>query len=358
VHVDFLIIGQGVCGTLLSWNLRNLGSSFLVIDTALPANSSRVASAHINPVTGKRHVKSWMYDTLLPAALKSYHSMEAEFGNLLITQCSLLQFHTSRQEEETFVERASLLPGHLQLAQEVEVHQWFQSYRGVGTIAPCWLVQGNTLLNCWRATLSQQDQLLEETFDIADLQVNREKVIYKGITASKIIFCDGPATSSNPYFSLLPFSFNKGEAIIASIPGLPNDHIYKYDLKIVPWQDDLFWIGSSFEWKYDNLEPTTRFREKVDLVLKSWLKLPYSIVDHLAAERPSSVDYRPFVGVHPIYSSICILNGMGTKGYSQAPYFAKQLAALLVHDTPVLPDVDVQRYKKVLARPAKDQGAT
>jgi hypothetical protein len=45
-----------------------------------------------------------------------------------------------------------------------------------------------------------------------------------------------------------------------------------------------------------------------------------------------------------------IFNGMGAKGCSLAPYFARQLTRLLVHGEPVMAEVDVQRFKKVLSR--------
>ncbi len=350
MEVDYLIIGQGICGTLLSWNLSKIGKSFLIIDNADPASSSMAASALINPVTGKRYVKSWLYDTLLPAALESYRSLEIELNRPLLSQCSLFQFHTSPQDRETFEEKASLLPEHLSIADSADFRSLFQSYYGVGTISPCWIIDVHCLLNSWRQVLSAGSQLLQETFDFSRLSVSGQDVTYKDIRASKIIFCEGSSAGNNPYFSLLPFSVNKGEAIIASIPGLPNEHVFKQDLKIVPWQNGLFWIGSSFVWKYDDVLPTTRFRDRVRFVLDNWLKLPYSIVEHFASERPSSVDYKPFVGIHPFHPSVAIFNGMGTKGYSQASYFAKQLADLLVGGKEILPDVSVQRYKGVLGR--------
>ena len=46
--------------------------------------------------------------------------------------------------------------------------------------------------------------------------------------------------------------------------------------------------------------------------------------------RPAAVERRPFVGVHSLYNQIAILNGMGSKGCSLAPWFAKELASNLI----------------------------
>ena len=64
--VECVVVGQGVCGTFLTWYLKKAGMSFIVIDNNDPASSSRVAAGVINPVTGRRIVKTWMINELMP----------------------------------------------------------------------------------------------------------------------------------------------------------------------------------------------------------------------------------------------------------------------------------------------------
>ena len=84
--------------------------------------------------------------------------------------------------------------------------------------------------------------------------------------------------------------------------------------------------------------------------LNQWLQLPYDIVDHIASERPANRERKPFVGLHPIKKNIGIFNGMGTKGCSLAPYYAAELTNHLIHQTPINPLADVQRFKNILSR--------
>ena len=84
--------------------------------------------------------------------------------------------------------------------------------------------------------------------------------------------------------------------------------------------------------------------------LNFWLKVPFEIVDHVASVRPANMERRPFVGLHPKFSAVGILNGMGTKGCSLAPFFAKQLADHLTEGKPIYADADVKRFEKILAR--------
>jgi hypothetical protein len=56
--------------------------------------------------------------------------------------------------------------------------------------------------------------------------------------------------------------------------------------------------------------------------------------------------------VHPLHNQIAILNGMGSKGCSLAPWFAKELTGHLVNNKPINSLTDVKRYGNVLKREA------
>jgi glycine/D-amino acid oxidase-like deaminating enzyme len=350
MQLDYIILGQGICGTLLSFELYKQSKTFVVIDKANNSGSSRIASGLMNPVTGKRFVKSWMYDELLEKALSTYEELEEALGCPLLHKASLIQFHTTINEQYAFFDKTMENAEYLHLNTHPErIRPYFNTAFDTGIIEPCWVVDAMTLLEQWREKLRKNNSLIEEDFEWNDCQVFTDNVIYKEFEARQLICCEGAHAFHNPYFSLLPFSLNKGEVVIARIPDLPNDYLYKQQqLKIVPLKDDVFWIGSSFEWKYDNIGTTNQFRTRVEETLKSWLKPPYSIIAHFAAERPSSVDYRPFVGLHPTHSVLGILNGMGTKGFSQTPFFAQQMASLLCDNTPVLPAANISRFKRIL----------
>jgi glycine/D-amino acid oxidase-like deaminating enzyme len=348
--VDYLVVGQGLCGTFLSWNLLKEGKTVLVIDDSQPYSATKVASGVINPVTGRRIVKTWMIDEILPFAKEQYTLLGEELGVELIRQCNVLQFHSTIQVRDAFTERYVADRQYLDIADDEQWKSYFNFMYGIGEIDPCLLINLNLMLEKWRTKLLQQSLLIEEKFDLQHLQINQDTIFYKGITAQKIIFCNGTSTFDLPFFKLLPYATNKGEAIIAEIPGLPKTNIFKQAFSIVPWKDDLFWIGSTYEWEYNDVLPSERFRKKVEEVLNFWLKLPYRIVEHMASVRPATVERRPFVGLHPQHSPVGILNGMGTKGCSLAPYFAKQLSEHLVHNIPISPEADVQRFRRILSQ--------
>jgi glycine/D-amino acid oxidase-like deaminating enzyme len=206
------------------------------------------------------------------------------------------------------------------------------------------------MLNGWRQLLQQKDALLDEWFDVQALSISAEGVRYRDIAARAVFFCDGVSGFENPWFRLLPYARNKGEALIVRISDLPRTHIFKQGINIVPWQEDLFWIGSSYEWDFADTLPSENFRRKTEAQLQHWLKLPFTVMDHLASERPANLERRPFAGFHPLHPQIGILNGFGTKGCSLAPYFAQQLCAHITEGKSIHPLADVQRFTRILSR--------
>src|SRR5215210_2108200 len=105
--IDYLIIGQGLCGTFLSYYLLKAGKEVIVIDKNEPFTASKVASGVINPVTGRRIVRTWRIEELLPFAVNAYTELGNEFGESLVKQHSVLDFHPTLQMKEAFEKRLS-----------------------------------------------------------------------------------------------------------------------------------------------------------------------------------------------------------------------------------------------------------
>jgi glycine/D-amino acid oxidase-like deaminating enzyme len=192
------------------------------------------------------------------------------------------------------------------------------------------------LLLLWRTKLAEMNLLVGQNFDMEAADIGQHSVQFADITAEKVIFCDGVASILNPFFQLLPFAPNKGEALIIKAEGLTNEHVFKKGMLLVPFgNDNLYWVGSSYQWAFDNDQPSTLFLDKTTALLKQWLKVPFQIETHKAAVRPATLERRPFVGFHPLQNNVGILNGMGTKGSSLAPFFAHQLVQHLVYGFPI-----------------------
>jgi len=340
-HSKIIIVGQGISGTFLSYYLWKEGKDVLVFDEFKNNASSNITSGVINPVTGRRIVRTWMIEEIMPFAINAYQLLEQFLQIHIVHQTNILDFHPTAQMQLAFDERAKEEAYLLDITNTKSWQQFFNYDFGIGEINPCWQINIQLLLQAWKKFLLEKEMLIEQKF--TQEHINE----YKDCT---IIFCDGVANSAFSFFNLLPYAPNKGEALIAEIDDLPRKNIYKQSCAIVPWKDNLWWIGSNYEWNYLNDLPSQEFSANMEQKLKSFLKLPYKIVDHFAGLRPANLERRPFVGFHPIHKNIGILNGMGTKGCSLAPYFANQLAANILHQTPIHPNADVKRFTGILSK--------
>lgn len=357
MRVEFLIVGQGVSGTFLSYYLQKEKRSFLVIDTNDKNSPSRIAAGIINPVTGRRMVTVWMADEVLPYAWNAYQEIGNELGITAISQKDIIDFFPNPFMRENFLKRLNEGNEYISsISDEKQFGEYFNYDFGCGEIRPVYTAHLETLLPVWRNKLKEQKLIIEENFDLQRLKITDGSIQWSDrdgqtIEADKIIFCDGAGSFASPYFKQLPFAPNKGEALIVEIPGLPVNNVYKKTVTLVPLETkDLFWTGSNYQWDFDNADPTSAFRSDTEAALKEWLKLPFKVIEHRAGIRPATLERRPFVGMHPHYPGIGILNGMGTKGCSLAPFFAKQLTDHLVHGKSITPEADVKRFQKILMR--------
>jgi glycine/D-amino acid oxidase-like deaminating enzyme len=352
MHVDCLIIGQGISGTLLSWFLHKEGKTFLVIDNNKVDSSSKVAAGIINPITGRRYVTTWMIDEVMPFAIDTYRSLESYLQYSFVYEKSIIDFFPSPQMLNAFVDRIAENDTYLHsYPNQNQFNQYFNYDFGCGEIRPSYTIYLPLLLELWKQKLKEWNAIKEEEFLLADLQTSDDHASYHDITAGKVIFCDGVDAATNPWFRLLPFAPNKGEAMIIEAEELYNGHIFKRGLMLAPLPTPgIFWVGSNYQWEFADDKPSEHFYKQTSNLLQNWIKVPFKIVDHKAAIRPATVERRPFVGFHPHFPVIGILNGMGTKGTSLAPFFAHQLTQHLVYDLPIADEANVHRFTRILSR--------
>jgi glycine/D-amino acid oxidase-like deaminating enzyme len=348
---EVLIVGQGLAGVWLSFWLQRARISFRIIDKPNPDGASLRAAGLINPVTGRRMVKTWMIDELIPFSKAAYREIGSFLNQNLYDEISVIDFFPSVQMLQSFQKRMDEDPAYLSAGDDREKYApWFRYELGWGEISPCLLVKVEKLLEGWRDWLKKKQLLEESVFDLSKFHPNKENIEYSDIQAGYIIFCDGISAAQNFYFEKLPFALNKGEAMLVDIEGLPQNLVFKKGMSLVPYRENIFWLGSSYEWSFENDQPSDSFRLQAEDWLKHFVKLPFQILEHFAAIRPATLERRPFVGFHPAFPRVGILNGLGTKGCSLAPYFAKQLVEKITGTSPINPLADITRFEKILGR--------
>jgi glycine/D-amino acid oxidase-like deaminating enzyme len=349
-NVDFLLVGQGIAGSILAHRLMSAGQRVFVIDQNKPHTSSRVAAGMINPVTGRKYVKSWMIESLLEEVHAYYRNFEQEFEVSIFKEIEILRILKDTLEEERWILRSGS-PGYESFISDDQKPQlvsslFTQSY-------PHGIVKGSAqinfpkLLEVIARTLAEQDNIIDEIFDHGKLTLDNDGCSYGQIRARHIVFCEGAGMARNPFFQSLPMFVNKGEILKIHLQNYPGDLVAKRKHFTIPLADGLIWFGALNSWVDMDKEPSPKTRETLEMELEKHYRLPYKIHEHIASFRPAVKDRRPLLGTHSENHQVHVFNGMGTKGASLVPYFSKVMVNYLVNGEPLPLEVNISRFNDV-----------
>jgi glycine oxidase len=345
---DYIIVGQGIGGTLLSYFLIKNGQKVLVIDNGHLTSASKVAAGIVNPITGRRYVKSWMFEELLEFAKATYGELDELLGISCFESRNIIRVLFNNREVHDYYARSGELMYQKFMLDSSDVSEYSKTLKpfyDTGEVTYSGKVNLQILLKRYAEYLSETQSLLIESFDFQALKIEPDKIRYKNIEAKNIIFSEGIKATENPYFGYLPFKGAKGEVLIIRIPNLKPVKIFKHRIFLVPLYEDVFWAGATNDNQYADDLPSERGRKELISKINEIIHIPYEILDHQAAIRPNAKDRRPFIGKHLKLDNVFVFNGLGTKGSSIAPYFAHHFTNHLLNNEPLMKEVDVRRFE-------------
>lgn len=350
--LDYLIVGQGLAGSILALELLRAGKTLKIIDEDHLGASSAIAAGIINPITGRRFVKSWMIDELIPFAQTYYTQLENEFGQRFFHPRTMLRFLVGNRDVNEWYSRSARPDFEPYMQDFSELAEWESRLHlpfGIGEIVSAAQINMPLLIKTLKQYFREKDCLLSQKMEIETLEVLPNGISYAGLHAHKIVFCEGHRARFNPYFSFLPFEPAKGEVLTIHVPDLKSEKLIKNKLIIAPLGQDLYWSGTNSEWNPPHDQPTAEFRNQFPKELAKTLAVPFTVQAHRAAIRPSVKDRRPILGHHPRHPQITIFNGFGTKGASLIPFWAKHFIQHLLHSHPLHSEVNLTRFPPSIA---------
>ncbi len=345
--LDFLIVGQGLAGTLLAHFLLRADQGVKLVDCPHQGAASKVAAGIINPITGRRFVKSWRIDELIPFAKNTYLEIESKFGIELFHPTNILRSLFSAKEENDWLARTGESAWQQYMVEEAELGEYASKTRpafGYAELTNSSKVDVALLVETYRKYFLENNFLIAEPFEFQELEILKEAVLYKKLKARKLVFCEGFKVKDNPFFNYLPLAPTKGEILLVRIPGAKFTKILKHKLYIVPLKNELFWIGSAYQREFDASTPSEKGRTWLEQCLREILCVPFEVIAHRAAIRPTVKDRRPLLGQHPHFPSLTIFNGLGTKGASLGPFFAKKMTEYLLGKGALDKEADIKRF--------------
>lgn len=345
MEVEYLLIGQGVAGSVLACKLLERGKSFAVIDEPSFSNASRVAGGLYNPITGRKMVKTWQADDLFEALIPFYQEQEQKLKANFFHDISIYRPFFNQHEQNEWMGK-SAEPSFEKFIKEVKqkpyLPDWVHNPYGGLLLNQSGYVDTQQFVAKLREVLIQVGKYKNETFDVNQL-VTGEHFHYKEFSAEKIIFSEGRFSNNNPFFSALPFSLVKGELLFIKAD-VDVKEIINRGVFMIPLGKGLFKIGSTYEHKNLDEIPTSKGKEELKERLKKLIKFDFELIDQKAGVRPATKDRKPFMGEHPQIKRMFIFNGLGTKGVSLAPLLAEEFLDFTEQRGDLNEEVNISRF--------------
>ncbi|WP_266364383.1 NAD(P)/FAD-dependent oxidoreductase [Tellurirhabdus rosea] len=347
MRADYLIVGQGIAGSVLAWTLHRQGKEVLLVGDSRGHSSSLAAGGVFNPLTGKKLVRTWKADQLFPFLRTFYRQLETELAVSFVHETDVYRPYRSIEEQNSYL-ATTAEPGFAQFVSTVSDDEHYSPYIhnpfGGLTVTQAGWIDTGIMLRAIRQYFQGLGRYVEQPMDYETLKPEPEGVQWEGRHFRKVIFCEGPeGNKRNPYFHWLPYNPVKGQVLEVEIRDYPIRSIVNQGIFILPYQENICRVGATYTWHDLDWQTTEDGKRFLEEKLSTLLKVPYRIVNQWAGIRPATKDRRPLIGLHPDHPAIGIFNGLGAKGVSLAPYFADEFAGFLDGRKDLSAEVNISR---------------
>ncbi len=343
MQVDFLIVGQGLAGSLLAKELLRRGRTVHVVDDRWKSSSSQVAAGLMTPLTGRRFTLTKDYPELFASAKKRLTELgvfrpievyrmfvdeEQRAKGLKRTECKSCQ---------PFIARVTSARGELDAGLADEF--------GGALMNGAW-VDLPKLMSDVRAELVAAGSLAEASFDPADAVVTTEGVTWRAVRAGAIVYCDGYKSAQRGPFKYLPWQPAKGEALTLRSDVADKPFILNREGWALPLGQGVWRTGTNWQWDQLDEAPTEAQKEKLLGRFRGYFDqaLQVEVTAHIAGVRPCTSDNHPFLGAHPSLPRTYLFNGLGPRGTVWAPAMADEMAAYLCEGRALRKECDLARF--------------
>lgn len=328
------IIGGGLSGLSLGYFLWKENIPFKLF-TKKENHSSIIAAGVINPIVFRRTTKSWEVDTFLPFAKRFYKEIETLINKNIWNELVIRRSFSHQQEQDDWVakkQKQEYAP-YLGEINSPSPENLFTEY-GTG------IVKQGAWINTTNFIYGLRDFLEEK----GCLTYTNGKEILNQEEYAKIVYCEGYEMIHNAFFNYLPLDPTKGQTLIIQSEEIPTGELINRKCFVLPSGGNEFRVGATYEWHDASLHITEESKNALEEDVKNLIQAKFSILEQKAGVRPTVKDRRPLMGQHPTNKALYVFNGLGAKGYLIGPYMASEMSAFLIHEKPLMKEVDISRY--------------
>lgn len=324
--VDYIIVGQGLAGSILAHQLIRRGKQVLVLDNSHQNSASRVAAGIINPITGPRLSLDDNFPLCYQQAKSYYAELQTDLNLCLWTDLQQQRSLKNEQQQNYYRKRLENDAYRSYLGKAIDTEFLINGLSNI-EVKQSAIVNSKALLNNIRDWLKQQHSYQALNLTYEQIEISDSGVHINQLRAANIIFCEGYKAVDNPWLKELPFLLSKGE-ILTVETNTTSNYLLNWGNWLVTAQNQTK-LGSNYEW--DNLNLVTNEEVKNNL-LKSLTvntSLEVNVTNHEVGIRPTTKHRKPFLGQLSNLQNAYCFNGFGSKGCLLIPYYAELMSNYL-----------------------------
>jgi glycine oxidase len=338
-----LIVGAGLAGTLMAWELLKRKIQFQVWDNGSPSASS-VAAGMYNPLSFKRLVEVWNASPHMNAMQQTYEELQEFLGITVLHPTPIIRIFPNDQYRDLWQRRYDT--GHDvaiwigPALQAEEAPEGIVAPYGFGVVRDAGWVDVAILIEAMRSFLNKEGRFRVKSWDMSTTHNFDSVIDCRGVGAKEDLATEG-----------LKLDADHGEILTIKSDTLTTDGKILNRVKwLLPTAHNTFKLGATYEWNVADSKPTEKGKidllESIAPILSEEIAKDFTIINHESGLRPTSHDRRPFVGVSKYKKEIYILNGLGTRGVLIGPSVTNELASHILDGVELSKEINTKRIHK------------
>jgi glycine oxidase len=326
MHVDFVIVGQGIAGTLLADRLLEAGKRVAIVDQGLHASATAIAAGLMEPLSGRKLAKAWEAESVFPYAIAHYEALEKRLGLSLIQHVPVSRYFSDEQailweKKQKYFEAFSWTPVMPSSAAP---------YGGVCMDGA--VVKTTRLLAAMRSRFRRLGLLYEKTVASPEDLLLAENSY--GVWGTHVVCTAGVGIATMAAWQHLRLQYSAGEVLCLRHRMTPALMSVLHDKKLwhVPYSSGQIRVGATYRPYESDLAVKISGAHLIQAYAETVLGVSLEAGNQriYAGGRCLGIDGKFIVAEHPTVSGLWALTGLGSKGVMFAPYLTAGLAERLM----------------------------
>jgi glycine/D-amino acid oxidase-like deaminating enzyme len=342
----YLIVGQGLEGTLLAFSLMERGEEVLIADDYNHASASQIAAGMWNPITFKRLAASWLVKEMMEEMNLTFRKLEEKLQTSFFHLLPVARIFNSIQDANFWDEKSDHpeVGRFLSVRTNKSVQENFNSPFGNSEVNECGWLNVPLFRETSKNYFIQFGNFINESVEEADVLFHENGVRWKEKEFDKIILCNGIGVSQWKGLEGLDLIPNHGQVLDLKIENLEIDAIVNFGQFLLPYGNGKFRLGATYDWNEVPDVATEEAKTFLLSELKSRLNKEVLVESQKTGYRPTTRDRRPILGYAKDNETLGVFGGLGSKGVLLAPYFAKLFAEKLISGEAIPKEVNTARF--------------